>query len=74
MDQWFGLVGPASLPREVVVKLNEAVQEALRDPVLQTSVPGSLATPGTAEDFAAILKADLARVARQVELTGFRAE
>jgi tripartite-type tricarboxylate transporter receptor subunit TctC len=74
MDQWFGLVGPAGMPREAVLKLNEAVQEALRDPALAASVPGSIAIPGTPEEFAAMIKADLARVAKQVEITGFSAE
>ena len=74
VDMWFGLMGPAGLQSEIVVKLNAAVQVALKDPALQQALVGSEITPGTPEEFAATLKASLERVARQVEETRFKVE
>ena len=74
MDMWYGLLGPAGVPKDIVAKLNDAVQAALKDPAVQQSVPGSEVTFGTPESFAAMLNADLARVAKQIALTGFKAE
>jgi tripartite-type tricarboxylate transporter receptor subunit TctC len=74
MDQWFGLLGPAGVPRDIVLKLNEAVQEGLKDPALQQSIAGATVKFGSAEDFAAMLKSDLARVAQKIQETKFKAE
>lgn len=74
MDQWAGIFGPAGMPHDVVAKLNEAITAGMKDPAAAAAIPGTEVTTGTAEEFAAKLRAELARVSRQVELTGFKAE
>ena len=63
VNAWFALVGPAGIPRDVVVKLNSAVAAALKSPdVLQRfHALGYDAIGGTPEDLAAAIRADLAR-------------
>ena len=43
LTSWFGIVGPAGIPREVVDKLNAAITQALKQP----EVKANLATLGT---------------------------
>ncbi|HEX4328605.1 MAG TPA: tripartite tricarboxylate transporter substrate binding protein [Burkholderiales bacterium] len=74
LDQWFGIFGPAGMAPDVVNKLNDAIIGGMKDPAAAAAIPGTEVTPGTADEFAAKLRADLARVARQVELTGFKTE
>ena len=59
---------------QVCTRLTEATNEALKDPAVQASLVGALVRTGSADDFAAILRDDLARVARQIEETKFKAE
>ncbi|MBL0422406.1 tripartite tricarboxylate transporter substrate binding protein [Ramlibacter sp. AW1] len=68
---WFGLAGPAQLPREITLKLNSAVRKALADPDVRAKLNaeaievGDLDPEKTAEFF----RAEYARwapIARQV--------
>ncbi len=63
---WYGLWGPANLPKEIAAKLNDEVNRALtkgslRDRLLQE---GYLLSPGTAEDFARFQREDMERSAK----------
>jgi tripartite-type tricarboxylate transporter receptor subunit TctC len=48
-----GIWAPANTPREVILKLNRALNEALKDPMLQETIrqSGHQPTPGTPEEF-----------------------
>jgi tripartite-type tricarboxylate transporter receptor subunit TctC len=64
MSLWFGLWGPAGLPKEVLAALNAAVVEALADPAVRARIdklgqdipPRELQTP---DGLAAYHKAEI---------------
>jgi len=60
---WFGLLGPASMPREVVDRLNAEANAALRDPavVARYAEVGLRPVGGTPEDLAQYIARELAR-------------
>jgi tripartite-type tricarboxylate transporter receptor subunit TctC len=68
-SNWFGLVGPVGLPKDVLAKLQKDVAEVLQDPELRAKFqtmglqPGS----GTPEQFAALIKADAAKWAATIK-------
>ena len=61
--QWYGTVGPAGLPAEIVKRLNDSQVAVLRDPELREklSVEAVEPMPMTPEQFAAFMRADIAR-------------
>jgi len=61
--QWYGTVGPAGMPAEVVKRLNDTQVAVLRDPELRErlSVEAVEPMPMTPEQFAAFMRADIAR-------------
>lgn len=62
-DQWYGLVAPAGTPRDIVLKLNKHVNEALGSENLKTrlNTEGAIATPATPEEFGQLIAADIER-------------
>ena len=60
---WFGVVGPANLPKEVVTKLNVDINKALKDPALQKKLAdqGADVEGGTAEQFGKRIREETAR-------------
>jgi tripartite-type tricarboxylate transporter receptor subunit TctC len=61
--QWYGSVGPAGIPPDIVKRLNETQVAALREPDLRErlSVEAVEPMPMSAEQFGAFIKADIAR-------------
>ena len=61
MGSWIGIVGPAGMPRDVVRRLNAAINERLKQPEnLQLLAGiGQEPVPGTPEQFAARIKSEL---------------
>ena len=55
---WFGLVGPAGLPREVVKRLGEATHQVLKSALFQQKAAAVATTvaPSTPEEFQALVK------------------
>ena len=72
----FGLLMPARTPRDIVVRLNREIVKILRMPDVRERLAGQGAEPvGNAPDeYAVLLKADLARWARVVKTAGIRAD
>ena len=72
---WYGLWGPANLPRDLVAKLNAEVNKALvgdmRDKLTQQ---GLLLTPGSTEDFVKFQREDMALTAKIIADGKIRAE
>jgi tripartite-type tricarboxylate transporter receptor subunit TctC len=60
---WYGLAVPAGTPAEIVTRLNREVNEILEDPGVrkQLLAQGAMAKGGTADDFAAQVRADYVR-------------
>ena len=63
MSLWFGLLAPAGTPKDIVDRINAEVTQILG--VAETrnmlSLRGIDAAPGTPEQFAGLIAADLAR-------------
>lgn len=59
---WYGLVGPAQLPQEIVQKLNAAANAVLKDPEVlkRFAEGGSIAAGGTPQAFAQTAARELA--------------
>lgn len=58
---WTGMEGPKGIPREIVVEMNKAVGEILRDKdnVAKLANMGMTATPSTPEEFEQIVRGEL---------------
>jgi tripartite-type tricarboxylate transporter receptor subunit TctC len=69
VNLWFGLLAPAGTPKEIVAKLNAELTRILDVPETRNmlSLRGIEAMPGTPEQFARLIAADLARWRKVVE-------
>ncbi|MBI3042082.1 MAG: tripartite tricarboxylate transporter substrate binding protein [Betaproteobacteria bacterium] len=76
IEPWFGVVAPAGVPREIVTRLNGVIAAALKAPDVTQRLDALGYEPigGTPEQFAATIKADIARYARIVKAAGIKAE
>lgn len=61
--QWYGIVGPAKLPAEIIRRLNAEINQALASPALQQRFSGEAIEPMpmTSEQFGKFIQADIAR-------------
>jgi len=75
-ETWVGVLGPARMPRDVVVALNAAIGDAVRSPEMTESLAkmGNRTKFQTPDAFAATLKADIERWRPVVKASGFVAE
>ncbi|MBM0207374.1 tripartite tricarboxylate transporter substrate binding protein [Micromonospora sp. STR1s_5] len=73
---WYGIMAPAGLPREVVERLNRAVNEAVTSDDLRTRLTklGSDPSPDSPERFAAFLKQDVKDWAEIIKVSGASAD
>ena len=73
---WLGLLGPAALPREVVLRTNAEVNRVLVLPEVRERMTqmGLEVFGGTAEALATRMKTDLAIARRTVEAAGIKPE
>ena len=55
---WFGLVGPAGMPRDLVKRLSEAAHQAMKSPAFQqkATMAATTVAPSTPEEFHALVK------------------
>jgi tripartite-type tricarboxylate transporter receptor subunit TctC len=69
---WHGLMAPAKVPREVVVRINREIVKVLGMPDVQKllQAEGGYVSPSTPEEFAAFLRADVDRWTKMVKQTG----
>lgn len=75
-DQWYGIVAPAGTPREIVLKLNAQINQALASAELKTRLQneGAIATPTTPEAFGALIVREIARWKPVIEAGRIRAD
>jgi tripartite-type tricarboxylate transporter receptor subunit TctC len=75
-ENWYGLLAPANTPPAMISRLNAAVTAALKDSDVHDKLVKSGATPAatTPAEFAALLKAELARWGKVVREKGIKPE
>ncbi|WP_444812857.1 Bug family tripartite tricarboxylate transporter substrate binding protein [Variovorax fucosicus] len=73
---WFGVAGPAGLPKDVVTKLNGAFNKALQDPEVRKKLAsqGADALGGTPEQFAKLIRDDIGRWGPIVKESGAKVD
>jgi tripartite-type tricarboxylate transporter receptor subunit TctC len=71
-ENWYGMVGPAKMPADIVAKLNAVTVEALKSPdVIQKLSPqGANLVGNKPEEFATFIKSEIAKWAKVVEASG----
>ena len=76
VDIWYGILGPAGLPSNLVTRLNTEINKALAAPDMKEKLVGAGIQPvgNTPEQFAAEIKASIARWAPAVKAAGIRVE
>ena len=73
---WSGVVGPAGMPREIVMKLNAALNRVVVAPafVQRFGVIGDEPAGGTPEEFGAMISKELAKWADVIKRSGAKLE
>jgi tripartite-type tricarboxylate transporter receptor subunit TctC len=76
VDLWYAMLAPAGTPRTIVAKLSAEVQEILKldDVREQLAKQGLQASPGSADDYLALLKSDIDKWAKVIKTAGIKAE
>jgi len=76
ISTWFGIFAPARLPAETTRTLNKAFVDALVSPEFKARMATLMAEPAptTADQFAAFVRAELAKYEVVVKATGARAD
>ncbi|MBA2672089.1 tripartite tricarboxylate transporter substrate binding protein [Ramlibacter sp.] len=76
IDTWWGLVGPAGMPRDTVQKLNQAFVAALQSPESRTRFTALMAEPvaTTPEEFGQFMRAELAKYEKVVKASGAKVD
>lgn len=74
--QWYGLMGPANLPKDVVARLNKAVVFALQDAGVRERFLASGADPvgNSPEEFSALVRSEVTKWAKVVKAAGIKPE
>jgi len=72
LTSWFGVMGPANMPRDVLDRLNGAVVKAIAQKDVQEKfiAGGSEPESSTPEQFAQLIRDDVAKFARIVKAAG----
>ena len=75
-SQWYGIIGPAKLPKEVIDKLSVEINKALKSSAITTRFANddAKAGGGTPADFAALIKAEQDRWSKVVKAANIRIE
>lgn len=70
--QWFGIFGPASIPRPILEKLNAAFTEALMSPEVRKKYDemGVVIAPGTLTDFDTFVRSEIVRWGKATQAIG----
>jgi tripartite-type tricarboxylate transporter receptor subunit TctC len=74
INSWVGLVAPARAPKAVLDRLNTELNAVLNEPEVRDvlAVSGIVATPGTSDGFASIIRNELALYGGVVKTAGIK--
>ncbi|OGA47233.1 MAG: hypothetical protein A3G24_15505 [Betaproteobacteria bacterium RIFCSPLOWO2_12_FULL_62_13] len=74
--QWYGMLAPAGTPREIIAKLHGEIVKAVNTPKVKEQFQrlGSEAASNTPEEFAAHIKAEIAKYGKLIKATGIPVE
>jgi tripartite-type tricarboxylate transporter receptor subunit TctC len=69
---WFGVLGPANLPKDITARLNGEINKALQTPALQKQLndQGADVAGSTPDAFAKLIRDDIARWGKVVKESG----
>jgi len=75
-DQWYGLFAPAKTPPQIVSQLSREVARVLTQPDVRERIAnrGSVPKPSTPEEFAAFVRAEVAKVGKVIRDGNIRIE
>ena len=76
VSTWFGVFAPAGTPAPIVARLNNAMTAALRSAEMRERLArmGAEPAPGTPEQFAELLRQELAKYQQVVKFSGARVD
>ncbi len=70
VTNWYSIIGPRGLPREIVTRMDETLRRAMADPSIRTTLEAQgvqFGGPRTPEEFSAFLRNELTRYAALVK-------
>ena len=72
IENWYGMIGPAGLPREILDKINRVAVEAMSDPAVRDKLgdQGLTLVPQTPEQFRAFIAAEATKWSTVVKNAG----
>ena len=75
-NTWFGILAPAGTPKPVLDKLNTEINKALKDPAVRKAIEneGGEVLGGTPEQFAQLIKTDMASWGLLVKESGAKVD
>jgi tripartite-type tricarboxylate transporter receptor subunit TctC len=77
VTNWYAVMGPKNLPKDIVAKINSAVQKAMADTAIRPNLEAQgvqFGGPATPEEFSAFIKAELAKYQTLVKELNVKAE
>jgi tripartite-type tricarboxylate transporter receptor subunit TctC len=73
---WYGMVAPARVPKDIILKLNREINDLLRNPQFRDAMIARGAVPmgGSTEEFSKFIQDEVKKYAALVKESGIRAE
>jgi tripartite-type tricarboxylate transporter receptor subunit TctC len=75
-NTWFGILAPAGTPKPIIAKLNAEINKALKAPAVRKAIEneGGEVLGGTPEEFAKLIKSDMASWGTLVKESGAKVD
>lgn len=77
VTNWYSVMGPKNMPKDVVMKIDAAVRAAMNDPKIKTTLDAQglqTAGPANPDEFGVFLKAELNKYSKLVKELNVKAE